>query len=106
MPYVFTTNNHVREIVDGWEVPADVRTDFDYIDWEAVDNGSDSASFVKYRGDWHDLGDVMLAPDSIRRHGYDGFNSDSHWSGVAYRYFDRDGNNLDGVVIARVYIED
>lgn len=106
MTYVFTTNNHVRETVDAWNLPADAREEFDYLDWAALEAGNDSREFVMYRGDWIDLGDVMMAPDDIKRHGYDGFNADSYWSGLAFRYFDTDGVQLDGVVIASVYVTD
>lgn len=102
--YMITTNHHVRETIDGWNVPADVRAEFDYVDWEAIDKGEDSRDFVKYRGQWVDLSDVMVAPDSLKALGWDGFNADSYWSGLAFRYFDRDGYELDGVVIASVYV--
>jgi hypothetical protein len=47
----------------------------------------------------------MTAPDSLKKLGWDGFNSDSYWSGLAFRYFDRDGYELDGVIIGSVYID-
>ena len=93
--YKITTNNHVRELVSFNELPKAVQSDFDYVDEE----DRFSPRFVRYREDWYDTSDVMIAPDSIKALGWDGFNSDSHWSGMVYRYFDRDGYELDGVVI-------
>lgn len=106
MAYVITTNNHVRTAVDAFLLPPEVRAEFDYVDWRAIDSGEDFRAFVQYRGEWFDLSDVMMAPHSLKALGYDGFNSDSHWSGIAFRYFDRDGYPLDGVVVASVYITD
>lgn len=106
--YKVTTNNHLRPIVEASQLPADKRSDFDYLDWSAIERGDESATFVQYRGEWHDLGDVMLAPDSIKALGFDGFNSDSFFSGIAFRYFDADGNLLDGgdsIIVATIFAD-
>ncbi len=99
--YSFTTNHHHRPVLDGWDLTPAERETFDYVDWDAVADGRDSRSFVRYAGELHDLGDVMRAPEPLQRLGWDGFNSDSFFSGIAYRYVD-DG---EAVVVARVYIE-
>ena len=101
------TNNVPREILNGWEVPADVRADFDYVDWGAVDEGADSVSFVRYRGEWYDLGDIPARsphvptdePDPFE--GWDGLASDSFFSGILVRYVAED--NYETVVMGRYY---
>ena len=98
--YTFTTNHHPRPIIDGWELAPTERQSFDYIDWPAVERGEDSASFVRYQGELIDLGDVMRAGEDMRALGWDGFNSDSFFSGLAFRYMDVDGDQC--VIVARV----
>lgn len=94
-----TSNYHVREAISGSVLPETIRKQFDYIsdeEWEWHD-------FVKYRGEWYDLNDVERAPDNLRAMGWDDFVSDSFWSGIAFRYFDKEGHNLDGVIVGSVY---
>jgi hypothetical protein len=100
------TNSVPRDILDGWDVPADVRADFDYIDWDAVDEGSDSVSFFRYKGQWYDLGDVPARsphvptdePDPFE--GWDGLASDSFFSGILVRYA---GEDSDQIIVGRFY---
>jgi hypothetical protein len=56
MPVKITTNNQPREILD-W-IPESEQKDFDYIDWNAVKEGANSVSFIKYRGEYYDLNDT------------------------------------------------
>jgi len=93
------SNYHVRDVVDASQLPPEAREEFDYLDWDAFERGEDSRSFVRYRGNWIDLGDVERAPHDIARLGFDGFNPDSYFSGVAFRYFDEDGHEYDNSVI-------
>lgn len=101
MALKFTTNNHRREIIRDWQVPPAVREQFDYINWAACERGEDSASFVQYRGEWYDLGDVMRATGEIAAAGWDGFNSDSFFSGIAFKWGTDDSD--EHVIIATVY---
>lgn len=96
-----TTNNHHRPVIDGWELTAAERAEFDYIDWDAVERGEESASFFRFGGDLYDLGDVLRAEGEIASLGWDGFNSDSFFSGIAVRYVD----DMEAVIVARVYAE-
>lgn len=109
MGYRFITNNHKRDVLDAWEVPPAVREEFDYLDWPAIEDGRDSASFVQYRGEWYDLGDVMRTDDDseLRKLGWDGFNSDSYFSGMAFRWIwdDEAYGEPPRIVIARVYAD-
>ena len=85
-----TTNNQPRPIIDAWELTADEREAFDYLDWSAIERGEASASFFRYRGELHDLGEfeVWDNPASPTREGWDGFRSDSFFSALVVRYVD------------------
>jgi hypothetical protein len=53
MPVIITTNHQPREILS-W-IPESARKEHDYIDWEKVESGNESVSFVKYRGEYWNL---------------------------------------------------
>lgn len=99
------TNNVPRDIVDAWQLPTDARADFDYLDWDAIERGEDTASFFQYRGEWYDLGDIPARhqhvptdePDPFQ--GWDGLASDSFFSGIVVRY----ANDFESVVVGRYY---
>jgi hypothetical protein len=85
-----TTNHVPRDVLEGYELTTAERADFDYIDWQAVADGVDSAHFVRYRGKLHDLGQFVAwdNPASPTRDGWDGFRPDSFYSGLVIRYVD------------------
>jgi hypothetical protein len=78
------------------------RAEFDYLDWQAIDNGEDSASFFHYKGWLYHLNDAMginpkeLPSDSFLKdwHGYYG---DSYFSGVLVRYT----KDMEHVIVGR-----
>ena len=86
-----TTNNQPRDLLCAWEIPAAVlASEFDYIE-----NPEESgARFFQYRGWWYDINEFMrcdFAPahtemDPLRA--WDGYASDSYFSGVLVRYTD------------------
>jgi hypothetical protein len=80
------TNHVPRPIIDAWELTAAERREFDYLDWDAIEQGSDSASFVRYLGDLIDLGDVDGRAAAVGLTGWDGYRSDSFFSGLVFRY--------------------
>lgn len=98
-----TTNNHVRPTIEAHELsPAD-RKRFDYLDWPGIDEGRDSATFFRYRGELYDLGNferIEPGPDSPMA-GWHGGYGDSYFSGTLVRLAERwDGP---GVVVASYY---
>src|SRR5262245_6086856 len=94
-----TTNNVPRDIIDSWQLTPREREDFDYIDWTACDAGTDSASFVRYRGELYDLGEfeVWDNPASPTRGVWDGIRTDSFFSGLVIRY----ANDGESVIVGR-----
>ena len=97
------TNNVPRDIIAEWQLTADQRKEFDYLDWEAMDAGTDSRSFCMYRGELYDLQEICEAswgssmPEGLR--GWTNYASDSFFSGVVIRYVD----NCERVVFGRYY---
>lgn len=80
------TNNKPRLIIDDYQLTPDERKEFDYLDWQAIEAGNDSASFFRYKGQLYDLGEFMRCPDTAWFKGWDGYHSDSAFSGVLVRY--------------------
>lgn len=71
------TNNVPREVIDGSSLSEEERKEFGYHDWNKIDEGTDSASFVRYKGDLYDLGD------------FERYESDDKWQGsMALSAFD------------------
>jgi hypothetical protein len=95
------TNNVPRDIIDAYELGADEQSEFDYLDWEAIKDGRDSASFFRYKGELHDLGEFLTTSELSRGAGHhdlsawDGYQSDSFFSGLVVRYVD----NFERVII-------
>jgi hypothetical protein len=95
MALEITTNNVPRDILDSYELTAKEREEFDYLDWDKLERGEDSASFVRYKRWVYHLGDIMLSPIP----GWDGIAHDSFFSGVLFRYVD----NGERIVCATYY---
>jgi hypothetical protein len=99
------TNNVPRDIVEGFELSLEERAEFDYIDWQAVEEGRDSASFFRYRGRVYDLGEFQTT-SGLHSFGelsplraWHGYLSDSFFSGILIRYTD----DHESVVVATYY---
>lgn len=96
------TNNAPRDIIDGWQLTPAERADFDYLAWDAIDRGEDSASFARYRGELYDLGDTEGTFPADRRWFY---RSDSFFSGIVFRYATDDCGEIDAeaIICGRYY---
>ena len=87
------TNNTPRPLLCLSDLPAKARADFDYLtEDEAYD-----CRLVQYKGVWYDVWDSMRCPGAeapeATRHafaGWDGYASDSFFSGVLFRFADDD----------------
>jgi hypothetical protein len=93
------TNNVPRDIVEAYELNASERAEFDYLNWAAIEADEDSASFFRYRGDLYDLGNFMRVSDSAAMAGWDGYASDSYFSGTLVKYVE-DGERI---IVGRYY---
>jgi hypothetical protein len=107
MPDTLTViTNHVpRFIVDAYELSASERAEFDYIDWPAVNDGRDSASFFRYRGELYDLsefqttGELHSFGELSPLRAWHGYLSDSLFSGVLVRYCE----DHESVIVGRYF---
>ena len=93
-----TTNHQPRPIIHARELSPEERAEFDYLDWKAIDSGSDSASFIRYQGTLYDLGEFsrIIRPDETRRHpmecsepafqGWHAYQSETYFSGLLIRW--------------------
>lgn len=97
------TNNVPRVVIDGYELTAAERAEFDYYRWpdtpaddyRAGSRDGEEASFVRYRGELHDLGEFTACSE----HGWDGIHNETFFSGVLVRYVD----DHERVIVARYY---
>lgn len=84
------TDHKWKNFKYGYEVPKGVMKDqFDYLS----DDMKDSGDFIQYQGRWYSSEDFMRidphAPDFMK--GWDGYSSDSFFSGILLKY-SRDGD--------------
>ena len=80
------TNNIPRDLIEEYQLSEKEREEFDYLDWAAIDDGRDSATFFKYKGRLYDLGEFVRTPESLKP--WDGMAGDSAFSGVLIRLVD------------------
>jgi len=80
------TNNIPRDLIKDYQLSEKEREEFDYLDWEKIDNGEDSATFFRYKGRLYDLGEFVITPESLKP--WDGMAGDSAFSGVLIRLVD------------------
>lgn len=94
---VIITNNVPRDILDGMQLTDKEREEFDYLNWPAIEEGTDSASFFRYKGEVYDLGTFM-------RYGTDGWDGIANWSfsnGLLVKYV----NDYESVIVAYYYVK-
>ena len=86
------TNRIPRPLVCLADLPEKARADFDYMG----PDGAHEYRLVQYKGVWYDVYDSMRCPtmDSSAPHnafsGWDGYISDSFFSGVLFKFADED----------------
>lgn len=99
MSLTITTNNVPRNVIDAYELTPAERSDFDYLNWTEIEQGTDSATFFRFKGTLYDLGEFMHTgnmPEFTKWHGY---QSDSFFSGILVRYTE----DMEQVIIATYY---
>ena len=103
MTDVTVITNHVpRDVIEAYEPTVAERAEFDYLNWSAIEAGEDSASFFRYKGDTYDLGEFMAwtyAPITPMQAAWDGYRSDTFFSGMLVRYVDE----FERVIVGRYY---
>lgn len=95
------TDNKPRLIIDGYQLSESERKDFDYI----PDEDFPFAYFARYKGQLYDIGEFLrcdLEPGNLGSIGWQGYASDSYFSGIVVRY--AEGDN-DRVIMGRYYVK-
>jgi hypothetical protein len=84
MKVVVKTDNRKRPTVSWYELPEKEKEYFDY--------GCTDHTFVKYKGQYHDLNNFMGLSKFREKHldRWDDYSSDSFFSGVLVRWVDCD----------------
>ena len=97
MPVKITTDNIPREVLN-W-IPGENHGEFDYIDWRKVQDGEESVSFVKYKGEYYDLNDTegVFPADNAWV-----YISGTFFSGKVFKFPDNDAET----VICGTYYEE
>jgi hypothetical protein len=91
MAFKIKTNNVPRNLLYGYELSKKERKEFDYIDAEYFDGHG----FFRYKGEVYDPSDFMRATDIADLKGWDGYASDSYFSGIVIKYVD----NFERVIV-------
>jgi hypothetical protein len=85
-----TTNNVPRFTVDARELTSAERKRFDYLDWDAIECGKESATFIRYKGETYDLDEFMTTtsgwPEFSPLRKWDRYLPDTYFSGILIRY--------------------
>ena len=82
--------NISRRIIGDYQLTEKERLEFDWIDWQAIDAGNDSASFIRYKKQLYCLDEFMRCLDSFPYKGWDGYYSDSAFSGILIKFVGSD----------------
>jgi hypothetical protein len=102
------TNYHRLPILDGSDFTLKERKEFDYLDWDKLEKGTDSASFFRYKGEVYDLGEFSRV-GYIEQFGpygrWDAYQSDSFFSGIVVKYVLNDPDYDDSVIVGRYYVD-
>lgn len=86
MSTTIRTNNVPRDIIEAYELSAQEQAEFDWMDWEAIEAGEDSAQFFRFKGQLYALSEFMRCDHACGLGGWDGYYSDSMFSGVLVRF--------------------
>lgn len=94
MGYEFIKPARDVEVVWESDLTAEERAEHDYLDWDAMQRGEESAQFVRYEGvcyllrdfqaNWAEASETRGLPSEFA--GWDGYLSNSFFSGVVIRY--------------------
>jgi hypothetical protein len=89
------TNNQPRDIIYSHELTPKEATWFDYLNWDAIEAGSESAEFVRYKGEIYHLQDTERSTID----GWDSMLTDTFFSGILIKWC----NDFEQVIIGRFY---
>jgi len=93
------TNNVPRDVIYGYELTDTERKEFDYVDFHSDDG--QYHEFFRYKGEVYDIGEFQIVPDMLLKEmkWWDGYISDSFFSGILVKYVDE----FERVIVGRYY---
>ena len=81
MSVTIKTNRNWRDLVYRCDVPAAIlASQFDYLSEDGAPDG-----FFRYRGHWYHVSDFVRVERNADLAGWDGYSSDSYFSGVVIK---------------------
>jgi hypothetical protein len=89
-PMKIRTNNNRRELLDSSQLTEKERAEFTYLDWAKLDEGTDSATFFRFKGQVYDMGDFTRLTSTP---GWDAGMATSAFTGILIR-LDPEDNDL------------
>lgn len=93
-------NNVPRPLVAYFDLPINVSSQFDYVPSSHMDDESNDdlyhPRFFEYRGSWYDSHEFEVSPSHIMLHGFNAWQAQSYFSAVGVRWFDHEGDLIDG----------
>jgi len=89
-----TSNNQPRFMIYWADLTAKEQGNFDYLDSE---DKQDSASFVRYKNWVYDISEFMRVDGMAGITGWDGYHSDSYFSGILLKLCE----DSDSVIMGR-----
>jgi hypothetical protein len=95
MAITVKTNNVPRDLIYGHELSEKEAKEFDYIDSEDML----SHQFFRFKGQVYDASDFMRATDIADLKGWDGYASDSYFSGTVIKFVD----NFERVIVGTYF---
>jgi hypothetical protein len=93
MAFTIKTNNVPRATFSGYELTDKEKAEFDYYAPEELND----ALFFRYKGNAYDIGEFLIAPESLKP--WHGYLSDSFFSGIVVKY----ANNNEQVIVGKYY---
>lgn len=93
------SNYTPRDILSGYELTDKEREELDYINWKEVEAGNESPEFFRYKGEVYDLGEFFTARTLWPTTEWDGYQSDTYFSGILIKYCD----GYESVIVGRWY---
>lgn len=76
------TDHKYRNTLYGYELTEKEKREFDYLEPEELE----TRDFIRYRGWVYDLGEFMQTPKDSPLSEWDGYSSDSFFSGIVIKY--------------------
>lgn len=87
------TNHHEHDILYWWELTPSEKREFDWIERNGAN--PDEYEFFRYRGNAYCTSDFMPIENNADLKDWDGYVSDSYFSGIVIKYAREDWGGID-----------